>query len=204
MQAHDDDVIKKKTQNSRTIDAIYLRPVMNQQEGGHELLNLQTKRVFTRPRVTTTPLTPAAIAAVEAMAATDGMSGLKIRTKTGNILWDSAWIAGVDYDEDEDDEDYDEYDDDEDGSQYSEEEELEEIDPNELAELTEEIDEQEVNPIEPQNEDNGQESGDEENGDEVPELLEREDSDSDSDEESDDEETSLCTKAETKCYMSMC
>jgi hypothetical protein len=34
------------------------------------------------------------------------MKGLRLQSKSGQILWDSAWIAGVDYydDEDEDDE----------------------------------------------------------------------------------------------------
>jgi hypothetical protein len=35
---------------------------------------------------------------VHAMADADGMSnGLKIKTRFGKILFDSAWIAGVDY-----------------------------------------------------------------------------------------------------------
>jgi hypothetical protein len=31
--------------------------------------------------------------------------GLKILTKSGNIIYDSAWIAGVDYEEDKNDDD---------------------------------------------------------------------------------------------------
>ena len=41
------------------------------------------------------------------MAEHDGMKGLQVKTKYGQILWDSAWIAGVDYDEDDFDLDYD-------------------------------------------------------------------------------------------------
>ena len=53
------------------------------------------------------PVTAAVIKTVEAMAEADGMKGLKIRSRTGQILYDSAWLAGVDYEEDADDEDYD-------------------------------------------------------------------------------------------------
>ena len=46
---------------------------------------------------------------VHRIAHNDGMpKGLKITKHTGQVLYDSNWIAGVDYDEDQfDDEDYD-------------------------------------------------------------------------------------------------
>jgi hypothetical protein len=53
-------------QAPRTIDAIYLRPMQNKQ-GGHELMNLQTGFVITT--VWEQPVTDLAIKAVERMAA---------------------------------------------------------------------------------------------------------------------------------------
>ncbi len=54
-------------------------------------------------------ITPAIIKMVHRIAEKDGMpKGLKITNHTGKVLYDSTWIAGVDYDEDEfEDEDYD-------------------------------------------------------------------------------------------------
>ena len=52
------------------------------------------------------PITAQVIKTVEALAEADGMKGLRIRSRTGQILYDSAWIAGVDYEDDADDEDY--------------------------------------------------------------------------------------------------
>ncbi|MGC9176786.1 MAG: hypothetical protein ACP5F1_06910, partial [Thermoplasmata archaeon] len=54
----------KNTNNPRTIDAIYLRPTNNIQ-GGHELMDLNSGRVITRPRVWEIPVTPVVIRAVE-------------------------------------------------------------------------------------------------------------------------------------------
>ena len=98
MQAHD-ELDPLNSQAPRTLDCIYLRPVTNAQ-GGHEVFNLATKRVLTRHKVTTVPITTAVIDSVNAMAAADQMQGLVIKSKTGHILYDSAWIAGVDYNED--------------------------------------------------------------------------------------------------------
>jgi hypothetical protein len=45
---------------------------------------------------------------VHTLANNDNMTnGLKIETKTSHILYDSSWIAGVDYDSHGDDEDHD-------------------------------------------------------------------------------------------------
>ncbi|KAG7350725.1 reverse transcriptase RNA-dependent DNA polymerase [Nitzschia inconspicua] len=107
------------TNAPRTLDCIYLRYTDNDQ-GGHELLHLATNRIITRRQVTPIPLTPAAIQAVHTLAENQGMPrGLKISSRTGPILYDSAWIAGVDYDE----EAFDEYDDDtyNDDDKYEEE-----------------------------------------------------------------------------------
>ena len=66
---------------------------------GHELLHLQTNSVITRHKVTSVPVTPSIISQVHALARLDGMPpGLKIISRTNQILFDSAWTAGVDYD----------------------------------------------------------------------------------------------------------
>eukprot|EP00957_Ditylum_brightwellii_P053448 4051025-Ditylum_brightwellii.AAC.2 len=68
---------------------------------GHELLHLQTNAVVIRQRCTAMPLTPAVIKQVHMIAKKEGMpSGLKIKNRAGNILFDSTWTAGVQYDED--------------------------------------------------------------------------------------------------------
>ena len=110
VQAHDEPD-PSNTNAPRTLDCIYLRYNDNAQ-GGHDLLHLQTNRTITRRRVTPIPITPAILKMVHRIAANDGMpKGLKISNRTGQVLYDSTWIAGVDYDEeefeDEDDEDYD-------------------------------------------------------------------------------------------------
>jgi len=107
VQAHDEPQ-PTNTQQARTLDCIYLRPTGNAQ-GGHELFHIPTNRIIVRRNVTPIPITPAVLKEVEALAANQNMpNGLKIQNKTGNILFDSTWIAGVDFDEEEfDDESYD-------------------------------------------------------------------------------------------------
>ena len=100
------DVKEQSNQNdARAIDALYLRPLTNVQ-GGHEVLDLHTWQPVKRHHVQQLPMTASVIKTVEAKAAEEGMKGLRIRTKTGHILWDSTWTAGVDYEEDADDDDY--------------------------------------------------------------------------------------------------
>jgi hypothetical protein len=99
VQAHDEP-FPTNTQAPRTLDCIYLR-YSDSLQGGHELLHLQTNMVIKRRQVTQVPITPAIIKQVETLAAAEGMPrGLKIENKTGQVLFDSALIAGVDVDED--------------------------------------------------------------------------------------------------------
>ena len=133
VQAHT-ETNPTNTMAARALDCIYLRPLYNQQ-GGHEVLDLSTKRVITRRKVTPIPITPSIITAVESIAQQEGMTGIKVRTHTGHTLYDSSWITGVDYDEDEDDMDY-ETDDEEENEE--EEEQYDEVDQEEIAELLEE------------------------------------------------------------------
>ena len=144
VQAHNEPD-PSNTLQPRTLDCIYLRYNANHQ-GGHELLDLRTGRVIQRRTVTAVPITKQVIDVVHAMATSEGMpDGLKIETKSGIILYDSSWIAGVDYDdgriveheydEDEFDEDYeddgsDDDDDDDIGSTESETDDQTEDDSN--------------------------------------------------------------------------
>ena len=103
-------------------------------------------RMITRRRITPIPITPAIIKMVHHIAERDGMpKGLKITNHTGQVLYDSTWIAGVDYDEDQfEDEDYDQLtatakvmknDDDDDDD--DDDDMFDEMDPDEIAALGE-------------------------------------------------------------------
>ena len=87
----------------RTIDAIYLGPLMNGQ--GHEVMNLHTGRVCTRRKVTEIPVTPSVIKLVETMAYKQGFKCLKFYNRHGVELVPADLIAGVDYLDDEDEDD---------------------------------------------------------------------------------------------------
>ena len=100
VQAHDEPD-PSNTNAPHTLDCIYLRNNDNAQ-GGHDLLYLQMNRTITRRRVTPIPIMPAILKMVHRIAATDGMpKGLKISNRTSQVLYDSTWIAGVDFDEEE-------------------------------------------------------------------------------------------------------
>ncbi len=120
------------SQAPRSIDCIYLRPLSNVQ-GGHELLHLTTQRVITRCKVTVIPMPTTVITAVEAMATSDGIKSLQLKTKSGSLLYDSTWIAGVDFIEDKEQEEYHYQENNEDASET-----YDDIDPNDLAEVLQE------------------------------------------------------------------
>ena len=112
------------------------------------MLHLTTGQPITRHQVTPVPITATIIQAVEALAEKDGMQGLQFKTKTGQILWDSAWTAGVDYDMDDNDVDYDDESVKLPGVEIDPEEEeqiWEELDENEIADLLQEA----TNPVQP-------------------------------------------------------
>ena len=81
------------TDEPRTIDAIYLR-ANNNMQGGHELLDLKSKRVITRRKVVEIPVTRLVIQAVEQMAKDDGIKELKYTSKYG-VEETNDWLAGV-------------------------------------------------------------------------------------------------------------
>ena len=89
----------RSNQATRTIDAIYLGPSDNFQEG-HKLLDLNTRKRVTRPRIKVVPITKQVISIVEAMAAEEGVRDLKTyHWKNGEVILDGDLLAGVDPDE---------------------------------------------------------------------------------------------------------
>ena len=91
-----------KTVETNHDDAIYLHPFTNH---GHEVYNLATQSVITRRRVTEMPVTPNVIKTIEDIATAQNQKGLRIKTCRGVVLYDSSWIAGVDYTAESEEED---------------------------------------------------------------------------------------------------
>jgi hypothetical protein len=133
VQAHDEPD-HTNTNAARSLDCIGLRPMDNAQ-GGHELLHLQTNRVVKRRTMTKIPITPSIIMRVQALAVLDKMrGGLNITDRADSVIFDTAWIAGGDYDEQEfDDDDYDEEVENEDNNNDDYEDHYDNTDENELA-----------------------------------------------------------------------
>ena len=88
---------------TRALDVIYLRPNNANEQGGHELMDLNSGRFITRARVKVLPVTETVIKAVEAMAYKQGFQSLKFKNRHGVVFHDADWIAGVDYDDYQDD-----------------------------------------------------------------------------------------------------
>ena len=84
------------TDAPRTIDVIYLRPMQNIQ-GGHEVMNLQTGQVITRNTAYERPLTPLVIKAVEELTSKQQIKTLKITGRNSVPICPADWIEGVDY-----------------------------------------------------------------------------------------------------------
>jgi hypothetical protein len=80
------------------------------------------------------PIIQHVINLIHKMADNDGMTdGLKIQNHHGVVLYDSSWIVGGDYEQDED---YEEQDNEEEDDDYLEEE-YDKVDPNELVDILE-------------------------------------------------------------------
>jgi hypothetical protein len=145
----DEEPNPKNNQQSRKLDCIYLRYDSDAQNG-HQLMHIPTGLMIGRATITPAPITQSVIDAVHALAEREGQpQGLKIKNKTGVILWDSAWLPGVDYDpttfeaiedneEDEDeDDDYDPKNEDEENEEEHEldDDDYDEVDPNEIEDI---------------------------------------------------------------------
>ena len=92
------------TNSPRRLDCIYLQ-AKDITQGGHKILHLQNNSVIMRNHVTPAPITPMIINQVKSISNREGMpNGIKIFNRTVILLYCSAWISGVDYSEDDDDE----------------------------------------------------------------------------------------------------
>jgi hypothetical protein len=139
VQAHEEPT-HTNTNASRSLDCIYLRPMDNAQ-GGHELLHLPTNKVIKRRNLTKVPITSSIIKQVHALAELDEMPrGLKITNRANQVVFKSAWIAGVDYDEelfdDDIDDDYHEEENNEENENENENNDhYDEMDENDMADI---------------------------------------------------------------------
>ena len=139
--------------HARAIEGLYLGPTKNAQ-GGHKIYNLETQSVITRKYMTKIPATPAMIQRVNGIAKLEGMHNITITSKTGELLYDSALLAGVEEDDKQDDQDdqdnndnpnQDNADDPNQDEDLEPEPEADEVDPNEVYE-----DNDTENPIKPE------------------------------------------------------
>ena len=164
VQGHNEP-LHTNTSAAQSLDCIYLRYHASKQ-GGHELLHLQTNQLVVRRIVTSVPMSPAIIHQIHSITKHEGMlKGLKISNRFGNILFESALIAGVDYDDEEDfgDEFYEEENSDSEDDNLHDEV-YDEIDPNKLSDLIPQhtVDNEENTKIEDE-EENGNTVNNEEN-----------------------------------------
>jgi hypothetical protein len=123
----------------------------------------------------------------------DGMpKGLKITNHTGQVLYHSAWIAGVEYDEDEiEDQDYEEEEDGDDDSDYTndsddDDDQYNEMDPDEIAALAE--------PLALQSDDEDEAQGEVES-----QVNNEEEADEEPEEDDDPNPTSHCRTTTAAC-----
>jgi len=85
------------TMAPRSIEAIYIGPTKGQRTG-HQVFNLHTKRILSRPKVVVLPITDQVIQRVQTWAAEEGIHSLKFYDKKRNeeTFQDGDQIAGVD------------------------------------------------------------------------------------------------------------
>jgi hypothetical protein len=129
------------------LDAIYLRPAQNQQ-AGHELMDLNSGQVISRNVVHEIPVTNIVIKAIENMEYQQGFKDHKFKKRNRVIYHDANWIAGVDYNDpndygqdkiEEEDEEYDNNEEDKTKDQLGQyepvEDQLEHVDPDEIKDI---------------------------------------------------------------------
>jgi hypothetical protein len=90
--------VKTNSNVTRTLDAIYLRPAQNQQ-GGHEIMTLNSGKLITRNIVHKIPVTDVVIKAIKATAYKQDFKSVKFKNIHGVLFHHAAWIAGMDYDD---------------------------------------------------------------------------------------------------------
>ena len=168
----------RKTPTPLEQSTAFYGPVPGNIQGGHELMDLNSGRLITRPRVWEIPITDIVIQAVEQMGEDQGIKSLKLNNRRNIIYYPADWIAGVDYadatDANEDDDDSDSDDEEDNDNDNDNEEEYDRVEQDELDEILVEPREtnkptnENANPIvdgadaEDEDEDDEQKSGDDE------------------------------------------
>ena len=87
VQAHDDETNPRNSQQSQTLDALYIPAV----DRGHEVYNISTDEIITRVKLTPLPISKHIIDTVNDIAARQHQPGLKIQAQNEDVLCDSAW-----------------------------------------------------------------------------------------------------------------
>ena len=90
------------TNAARTVDAMCLGPEFENNQGGHKCMDLNTGRLIRPMKVCPQPVTQFVINAVEEMARKQKMKSFKITGKNKQPLHPADWIAGVDYENEND------------------------------------------------------------------------------------------------------
>ena len=85
----------KNTNEPRGLEAIYLRPVLDNHQGGHYVMDLHTWKVVSRQYVTILPMPRAVIDRVEKKAFSEGMKPLKFHNRDKVELLPVGLPAGV-------------------------------------------------------------------------------------------------------------
>ena len=101
VQAHQENN-PTNTNAARTVDAMYLGPEFENDQGGHKCMDLNTGRLIRPMKVCPQPVTQFVINAVEEMARKQKMKSFKITGKNKQPLHPADWIAGVDYENEND------------------------------------------------------------------------------------------------------
>jgi hypothetical protein len=149
-------------------------------QGGHELYDLNSGRVITRARVTQIPVTDVVIEAIKRIAEDQGFKSLKLQWK---IFHNADSIAGVDYDEniqqeDDYDKDYDE-EDNKDPDEDIEDDQYDRIEEDKLEDLNEDAGEEDIpNQHREQDEIENEEQNEQESEDEGKAVVSKPESDS--------------------------
>ena len=79
-------------------------------QGGHEVKDLNSGRIKKPMRVWELPVTDLVINAVETMAENQGIKSLKMSNQNKSNIYPADWIAGVEYEHQNDDDDGDDRD----------------------------------------------------------------------------------------------
>ncbi|CAJ1955037.1 unnamed protein product [Cylindrotheca closterium] len=75
----------------QSIEAIYIEPTKGQCTG-HRVLNLNTKKMISQPKVVVLPVTDQVIQCVEAWAAAKGVTSMQEWMTPNKFTWKKPWI----------------------------------------------------------------------------------------------------------------